>query len=77
MAAIAKMIRLEWIASTVDLKGWVIGAVVEGIVEVSNVFEPVDFLLWQEKGSGNRVHRSVTPTLIEEATSLVKVVKEL
>lgn len=47
-------------------------AVGEGDVVVGNVVEEVDLLLGQHKTGGNRVHRRITPSLIEETTVLVE-----
>lgn len=42
---------------------------------VANFVEEVDLLLLQEKSRGDRVHRSIAPTLVEEATSVVERLK--
>lgn len=46
-------------------------------VVVGNIVEEVDLLLLQEKTSGNRVDRSITPSLVEETTVLVEGLKEV
>lgn len=56
------------------LISWAVG---EGDVVVSNILEEVELLLLKEKTSSNRVHRSITPSLIEETTVLVQRLKEV
>jgi hypothetical protein len=54
------------------LSGW---AVCEWHVVVGNVVEEMNLILGQHQGCGNAVDGSVTPALIEETASLVKVAK--
>jgi hypothetical protein len=48
------------------------GAVGKGHVVVGNVVEKVNLFLLQQKTGGNRVHRSITPSLVEETAILVQ-----
>ena len=48
------------------------GAVGEGNVVVGNVVEKVNLVLLQQQAGSNRVHRGVTPALVEETTVLVE-----
>ena len=48
------------------------GTVGERNVVVSNVIKEVNFFFLQEQTGSNRMHRSVTPTLIEETTISVQ-----
>ena len=41
-------------------------------VIICDIVEEVDLLFLEHKRSGNRMHRSVTPAFVEEATGMVK-----
>jgi hypothetical protein len=56
------------------LVSWAVG---EGDVVVSNILKEVELLLFKEKTSSNRVHGSITPSLIEETTVLIQRLKEV
>lgn len=56
------------------LVSWAVG---EGDVVVSNILKEVELLLLKEKTSSNRVHGSITPSLIEETTVLIQRLKEV
>ena len=56
----------------VPLARW---AVCEGDVVVSDVVEEVDFVLGQHQRCGDRVNRSVPPSLVKEAAFLVEKVE--
>ena len=47
-------------------------AVRERHVIICDIVEEVDLLFLEYKRSGNRMHRSVAPAFVEEATSMVK-----
>jgi len=47
----------------------------KGDMIVSNVVEEVNFLLVEHQTSSDAVDRSISPTLIKEATSLIKMVE--
>jgi hypothetical protein len=49
----------------------------EGDVVVCNVVEEMDFVSVEQKTCGDRVHGSITPSLVEEATIFVEGVKEV
>lgn len=42
-------------------------AMSEGHMPVGNIVEEVDFALIEQQSSSNGVHRSIAPTLVEEA----------
>ena len=42
---------------------------------VANIVKVVQLRSVQEKGSGNAVHGSITPSLIEKATRFVKMIE--
>lgn len=44
----------------------------KGDVVVGDLVEEMDLLLFQEDASGNRVHRRITPALVEKAAVLVQ-----
>jgi hypothetical protein len=56
------------------LVSWAVG---KGDVIVSNILEEVELILLKEKTSSNRVHGSITPSLVEETTVLVQRLKEV
>ena len=49
----------------------------EGYMPVSDVFEEMDFLWFEQYTSGNRMHRGVTPSLIEETAIFVQDVEKV
>jgi len=51
--------------------------VCEGDVVVCNVIEEVDFVPVEKETCGDRVHGSITPSLVEEATIFVESLKEV
>jgi hypothetical protein len=44
----------------------------EGNVVIGDIFEKVDLVFVQEQTGSDRVYWSITPTLVEESTILVK-----
>lgn len=44
----------------------------EGDVVVGDIVEEVDLVLLQQEGSGDGVHGSISPPLVEESTVLIK-----
>ena len=51
------------------------GAVGEWDVVVRNVVEEMDLFLLEHETCGNRVHWSITPSLVKETTVLVQSIK--
>lgn len=49
----------------------------EGDVIIGDVFEKVDFLLFEEQPGSNRMDGSVSPTLVEKATVMVEGFEEI
>lgn len=52
-------------------------AVAPGSVEVANVVKVVQLCFVEKEGDGERVHGGISPSLVEEATGLVEIVKVL
>ena len=53
----------------------VFDADLEGLVPVSYILEEVDLTLVREQGRCNRVNRSIAPSLVVEASSIVEMLK--
>ncbi len=81
--------RLTAVSIPIEVVLWIAGALVvqtvllacgtmcEGDMVVGDVVEEVDFVLLQHQAGCDRVHRGITPSLVEEATSMIQRCEEV
>lgn len=65
------------VATEIQTSLLISGAMSERNVIVGDILEEVNLLLLKEKTSSDRVDRSITPSLVEETTVLVKRLEEI